>query len=177
MEESEEEEMMELTTIRIYPEGTKLPLIFNDQPCDKHKKFYKQIERSKETGLILDFQERCLFCGATKTHWILLSEDGTPSSNGKKVYKYKHWKQFPEKGKSMENKTQLDRMEAKLDTLIEQKKSQEKDRTYFARSIDNLGRMVIPRDLRNKMGIKVHDTLKVYQEGDRIIVEIKKEIK
>jgi bifunctional DNA-binding transcriptional regulator/antitoxin component of YhaV-PrlF toxin-antitoxin module len=68
-------------------------------------------------------------------------------------------------------------MEAKLDTLIEQKKSQEKDRTYFVRSADNLGRMVIPRDLRNKLDIKVHDNLKVYQEGNRIIVEVEKEIK
>jgi AbrB family looped-hinge helix DNA binding protein len=106
-----------------------------------------------------------------------LGDDGTPSSNGKKIYRYKHWKQFPEKGKGMENKTQLDRIETKLDTLVKQEKAKEIDRTYFARSVDNLGRMVIPKDLRNKMGIRVHDTLKVYQEGNRIVIEIEKEIK
>lgn len=43
--------------------------------------------------------------------------------------------------------------------------------TGIVRRIDDLGRIVIPMELRRTLGIKVRDPLAIYVDGDRIILE------
>lgn len=42
--------------------------------------------------------------------------------------------------------------------------------TGINRKIDDLGRIVIPVELREKLGIKKQDQLEIFIEGDRIIL-------
>ena len=43
--------------------------------------------------------------------------------------------------------------------------------TGIVRKIDDLGRMVIPKELRNTMNIDKKDPMEIYVEGDRIILQ------
>lgn len=43
--------------------------------------------------------------------------------------------------------------------------------TGVVRKLDNLGRVVIPIELRKTMGIDIKDTLEIYTEGDEIILK------
>lgn len=43
--------------------------------------------------------------------------------------------------------------------------------TGIVRRVDDLGRIVIPMELRRTLGIQVKDPLSIYVEGDRIILE------
>lgn len=42
--------------------------------------------------------------------------------------------------------------------------------TGVVRKLDNLGRIVIPIELRKSMGIDIKDTLEIFTEGDQIIL-------
>lgn len=42
--------------------------------------------------------------------------------------------------------------------------------TGVVRKLDNLGRIVIPKELRTVLGIDIGDSLEVYTEGDQIIL-------
>ncbi|MCF8009137.1 MAG: AbrB/MazE/SpoVT family DNA-binding domain-containing protein [Halanaerobiales bacterium] len=41
--------------------------------------------------------------------------------------------------------------------------------TGIVRKIDNLGRIVIPKELRKTMNLKKQDSLEIYVEGEKII--------
>ena len=43
--------------------------------------------------------------------------------------------------------------------------------TGIVRKIDELGRIVIPIELRRSLDIEVKDTLEIYTEGDQIILK------
>lgn len=43
--------------------------------------------------------------------------------------------------------------------------------TGVVRKLDNLGRIVIPIELRKNMGIEIKDTLEIFTEGDQIILK------
>ena len=43
--------------------------------------------------------------------------------------------------------------------------------TGIVRRVDELGRIVIPMELRRTLGINVKDPIAIYTEGDRIILE------
>ncbi len=43
--------------------------------------------------------------------------------------------------------------------------------TGVVRSIDNLGRIVIPSEIRQSMDIQVKDPLEIFTENDRIILQ------
>lgn len=43
--------------------------------------------------------------------------------------------------------------------------------TGIVRNIDDLGRVVVPKEMRNKMGIKNSDPVEIYVEGDKIILK------
>lgn len=43
--------------------------------------------------------------------------------------------------------------------------------TGVVRKLDNLGRIVIPIELRKTMGIAIKDTLELFTEGDEIILK------
>ncbi len=43
--------------------------------------------------------------------------------------------------------------------------------TGIVRRVDDLGRIVIPMELRRTLGIKVKDPLAIYTEGERIILQ------
>ena len=43
--------------------------------------------------------------------------------------------------------------------------------TGIVRRVDDLGRIVIPMELRRTLGINVKDPMAIYVEGDRIILE------
>ena len=43
--------------------------------------------------------------------------------------------------------------------------------TGIVRKIDDLGRMVIPKELRNTMNINKKDPMEIFVEGDRIILK------
>lgn len=47
------------------------------------------------------------------------------------------------------------------------------DRCYFLRKIDELGRVVIPLDIREELEIKEADTLKIYIDNGSIVIENK----
>ena len=42
--------------------------------------------------------------------------------------------------------------------------------TGIIRTVDDLGRIVIPKPLRKKMSINEFDTVEIYVEGDKIIL-------
>lgn len=42
--------------------------------------------------------------------------------------------------------------------------------TGIVRKVDDLGRIVIPMELRRTLGIKVKDPMAIFVEGDRIIL-------
>lgn len=42
--------------------------------------------------------------------------------------------------------------------------------TGIVRRVDDLGRVVIPKELRRTFGIKVRDPLEIFVEGDKIIL-------
>lgn len=48
--------------------------------------------------------------------------------------------------------------------------------TGIVRRVDDLGRIVIPMELRRTLGIKVKDPMSISVEGDRIILEKSKDI-
>ena len=43
--------------------------------------------------------------------------------------------------------------------------------TGIVRSVDELGRIVIPKEMRTKMNIKSSDPIEIYVEGDKIILK------
>lgn len=43
--------------------------------------------------------------------------------------------------------------------------------TGVVRKLDNLGRIVIPIELRKTMGIEIKDTLEIFTEGEEIILK------
>lgn len=43
--------------------------------------------------------------------------------------------------------------------------------TGIVREIDQLGRFVIPKEIRNNLGIESYDPLEIFIEGDRIILK------
>jgi transcriptional pleiotropic regulator of transition state genes len=43
--------------------------------------------------------------------------------------------------------------------------------TGIVRKVDDLGRIVIPMELRRTLGIQVKDPIAIFVEGDRIILE------
>lgn len=47
------------------------------------------------------------------------------------------------------------------------------DKYYFLRKIDELGRVVIPIEIREALGINEADTLKIYKEDGKIVIENK----
>jgi transcriptional pleiotropic regulator of transition state genes len=42
--------------------------------------------------------------------------------------------------------------------------------TGIVRKVDELGRIVLPKELRNTLGINVKDAIEIYTEGDKIIL-------
>ncbi len=42
--------------------------------------------------------------------------------------------------------------------------------TGIVRNIDELGRLVVPKELRKKLGIKENDPVEIYVEGDKIVI-------
>ena len=42
--------------------------------------------------------------------------------------------------------------------------------TGIVRKVDELGRIVIPKEMRDKMGINCGDPIEIYVEGDKIIL-------
>ncbi len=48
--------------------------------------------------------------------------------------------------------------------------------TGIVRRVDDLGRIVIPMELRRTLGIMVKDPMAIYVEGDRIILEKHKDV-
>lgn len=46
--------------------------------------------------------------------------------------------------------------------------------TGITRRIDELGRLVLPIELRKQFGIEVKDPIEIYVDGDRIILKKKK---
>lgn len=42
--------------------------------------------------------------------------------------------------------------------------------TGIVRNIDELGRLVVPKELRKKMGIKENDPVEIYVDGDKIVI-------
>jgi transcriptional pleiotropic regulator of transition state genes len=42
--------------------------------------------------------------------------------------------------------------------------------TGIVRKLDNLGRIVIPKELRDTLGIEIRDSLEIFTEGENIIV-------
>ena len=42
--------------------------------------------------------------------------------------------------------------------------------TGIVRNVDELGRIVIPKEMRKKMDIKSSDPIEIYVEGDKIIL-------
>lgn len=47
------------------------------------------------------------------------------------------------------------------------------DRYYFLRKVDEIGRIVLPIEIREKLEIKEADTLKIYIQDRKIIIENK----
>ena len=43
--------------------------------------------------------------------------------------------------------------------------------TGIIRSIDELGRIVVPKEMRSKMGIESQDPIEIYVEDDKIILK------
>jgi transcriptional pleiotropic regulator of transition state genes len=43
--------------------------------------------------------------------------------------------------------------------------------TGIVRHLDELGRIVLPRELRKSMGIEAKDLLEIFTEGDRIVLQ------
>ena len=43
--------------------------------------------------------------------------------------------------------------------------------TGIIRKIDELGRIVLPVELRKKMGIGQHDAIEIYVDGDKVILK------
>ena len=43
--------------------------------------------------------------------------------------------------------------------------------TGIIRSIDELGRIVVPKEIRSKMGIESQDPIEIYVEEDKIILK------
>ena len=43
--------------------------------------------------------------------------------------------------------------------------------TGIVRNIDELGRIVVPKEMRRQMGITSSDPVEIFVEGDRIILE------
>lgn len=43
--------------------------------------------------------------------------------------------------------------------------------TGIVRNVDELGRIVLPKELRNSFGIEPKDALEIFTEGDRIILQ------
>ena len=43
--------------------------------------------------------------------------------------------------------------------------------TGVVRKLDDLGRIVIPIELRRTMGIAIKDSLEIYSDGDRVILQ------
>lgn len=41
----------------------------------------------------------------------------------------------------------------------------------YKRKVDDLGRIVLPIELRHKVGIEVNSTVRIYDDGDKISVE------
>lgn len=41
----------------------------------------------------------------------------------------------------------------------------------IVRKVDHLGRIVLPKELREKMNIHPHDGVEIFVEGDRIILQ------
>lgn len=48
--------------------------------------------------------------------------------------------------------------------------------TGIVRRVDDLGRIVIPMELRRTLGIKVKDPMSIFVEGDRIILQKHRDI-
>ena len=46
-----------------------------------------------------------------------------------------------------------------------------KKSTGIVRKIDNLGRVVIPIELRNNLGVAVKDSMEIYVDGEQIILQ------
>ncbi len=42
--------------------------------------------------------------------------------------------------------------------------------TGIIRNIDELGRIVVPKEIRKKLGIEKNDPVEIYVEGDKIIL-------
>ena len=42
--------------------------------------------------------------------------------------------------------------------------------TGIIRNIDELGRLVVPKELRNKLGIGKNDPVEIYVEGEKVII-------
>lgn len=47
------------------------------------------------------------------------------------------------------------------------------ERSKITKTIDNLGRVLIPKDVRKQIGIESDDELEMYVENERIILEKK----
>ncbi|TKI53132.1 AbrB/MazE/SpoVT family DNA-binding domain-containing protein [Lysinibacillus mangiferihumi] len=43
--------------------------------------------------------------------------------------------------------------------------------TGMIRKVDNLGRLVIPAELRNVLGIDKLDSLEIFTDGDKIVIQ------
>ncbi|MEY9980364.1 AbrB/MazE/SpoVT family DNA-binding domain-containing protein [Lysinibacillus sp. RC79] len=43
--------------------------------------------------------------------------------------------------------------------------------TGMIRKVDNLGRVVIPKELRNTLGIDKLDPLEIFTDGDKIVIQ------
>ena len=48
--------------------------------------------------------------------------------------------------------------------------------TGIVRKVDELGRIVIPIELRRTMDIDLRDSVEIYMDGDRIVLKKKKEV-
>ncbi len=55
--------------------------------------------------------------------------------------------------------------------IQDKKKGKEMKSTGIIRNIDELGRIVVPKEIRRKLGIDKNDPVEIYVEGDKIILE------
>ncbi len=56
--------------------------------------------------------------------------------------------------------------------IIEQKKEMKKMKaTGIVRKVDELGRIVLPIDLRREFDLKIKDDVEIYTEGDTIVLK------
>jgi transcriptional pleiotropic regulator of transition state genes len=57
-----------------------------------------------------------------------------------------------------------------FDYVVQRERKRNMKSTGIVRNIDELGRIVIPKEIRNKMDIASSDPIEIYVDGDKIIL-------